>query len=94
LDRSFFGRAIFAQSKTMRGYRGGNGVANLKLKKGDVMKKFKFLDPTRATLLIALVIGLGIAVHEVFFLIALVIAIPVLVQSVIHGVSENIARAN
>ena len=56
------------------------------------MKKFEFLDPTRATFLIALAIGLGIAVHEVFFLIALAIAIAALVQSVAHDGSENIAR--
>lgn len=56
------------------------------------MKKFEFLDPMRATLLIALATGLGIAVHEVFFLIALVIAIAVLVQSFARGVSDNIAR--
>jgi hypothetical protein len=55
------------------------------------MKKFEFLGPTRATLLIALAIGLGIAVHEVFFLIALAIAIAALVQSVAHDGSENIA---
>jgi hypothetical protein len=92
IGSSIFGRAIFAQSKTMRGYRGGNGGANLKSKKGGVMKRFEFLDPTRATLLIALAIGLGIAVHEVFFLIALAIAIAALVQSVAHNGSENIAR--
>lgn len=57
------------------------------------MKKFEFLDPTRGTLLIALAIGLGIAVHEVFFLIALAIAIAALVQSVTHAANENIARA-
>jgi hypothetical protein len=56
------------------------------------MKKFEFLDSTRATLLIALAIGLGIAVHAVFFLIALAIAIAALVQSVAHDGSENIAR--
>jgi hypothetical protein len=77
----------------MRGYHGGNGVGNLKSKKGDVMRKFRFLDPATATLLIALAIGLVIAVHEVFFLIALAFAIAVLVQTVTHGVSQNIARA-
>jgi hypothetical protein len=44
-------------------------------------------------LLIALATGLGIAVHEVFFLIALAIAIAALVQSVTHAANENIARA-
>jgi hypothetical protein len=93
IGSSIFGSAIFAQSKTRHGYRGGHGGTNLKSKEGDVMKKFEFLDPTRATLLVALAIGLGMAVHEAFFLIALVIAITVLVQAVTHGVSENIARA-
>jgi hypothetical protein len=77
----------------MRGYRGGNGVANLKSKKGDVMKKFKFLDPTRATLLVALAVGLGVAVHEVFFLVAFAIAIIALPESVFHAIGERIHRA-
>jgi hypothetical protein len=59
------------------------------------MKKIllKVLDPTRAALLIALAIGLGIAVHEVFFLVGLVIAIAAFVQSVVNVVGEPIARA-
>jgi hypothetical protein len=32
------------------------------------------VEPTRATLLIALAIGLGIEIHPVFFLVALMIA--------------------
>lgn len=41
------------------------------------MKKalLRFLDPTTATLLIVLAIGLGIAVHEAFFFVALLIAL-------------------
>jgi peptidoglycan/xylan/chitin deacetylase (PgdA/CDA1 family) len=41
------------------------------------MKKalLRFLDPTRATLLMALAIGLGVAVHEGFFFVALLIAL-------------------
>jgi hypothetical protein len=59
------------------------------------MKKvlLKFLDPTRATLLIALAVGLGIAVHEVFFLVAFAIAIIALAQSVFHAIGEHIHRA-
>ena len=40
-------------------------------------------EPTRATLLIAFAIGLGIAMHPVFFLAALVIAIAALVEAIV-----------
>lgn len=43
------------------------------------------LEPTRATLLVAFAIGLGIAVHPVFFLAALVIAIAALIQSLVNA---------
>ena len=43
------------------------------------------IEPTTATLLIAFAIGLGIAVHPVFFLAALLIAPAALVQTVIHA---------
>ena len=42
-------------------------------------------EPTTATLLIALGIGLGIAVHPVFFLAALLIAIAALVQTIVNA---------
>ena len=41
-------------------------------------------EPTTATLLVALGIGLGIAVHPMFFLAALVIAIAALIQSLVN----------
>lgn len=44
------------------------------------MKKFEFLDLTRATLLIALTVGMGIAVHEVFFAVAFIVAILAVIQ--------------
>jgi hypothetical protein len=43
------------------------------------------IEPTTATLLVALAIGLGITVHPVFFLAASVIAIAVLIQSVLNA---------
>ncbi len=43
------------------------------------------LEPTTATLLIAFAIGLGIAVHPVFFLAALLIAITELVQTIANA---------
>ena len=43
------------------------------------------VEPTTATLLIAFGIGLGIAIHPVFFLGALVIAIAALIQSVVNA---------
>lgn len=42
-------------------------------------------EPTTATLLVALGIGLGIAVHPVFFLAALLIAIAALIQSIVNA---------
>ena len=43
------------------------------------------LEPTTATLLIAFAIGLGIAVHPVFFLVALLIAVAALVEIVVNA---------
>ena len=43
------------------------------------------IEPTTGSLLIALAIGLGIAVHPVFFLAALLIAIAALVQSLVNA---------
>ena len=43
------------------------------------------LEPVRATLLIAFAIGLGIAVHPVFFLAALLIAVVVLAEAIINA---------
>jgi hypothetical protein len=58
--------------------------------KGGVMKKVLLivLEPTRATLLIAFAIGLGIALHPVFFLAALVIKIAPLVEGIINAAAE------
>ena len=42
-------------------------------------------EPTTATLLVVLGIGLGIAVHPVFFLAALLMAIAALIQSLINA---------
>jgi hypothetical protein len=43
------------------------------------------LKPTTATLLIALGIGLGIAIHPVFFLAASLVAIAALIQSLVNA---------
>ena len=43
------------------------------------------IEPTTATLLIALAIGLGIAVHPVFFFAALLIAVAALIQSIVNA---------
>jgi hypothetical protein len=58
--------------------------------KGGVMKKVLMTttEPTMPTLLIALGIGLGIAVHPVFFLGALLIALAALIQSLINAASH------
>jgi hypothetical protein len=51
------------------------------------MKKLLLMivEPTNATLLIAFAIGFGIAVHPVFFLVALLIAVAALIQSLINA---------
>ena len=54
---------------------------------GGVMKKVLMTttEPTTATLLVALGIGLGIAVHPVFFLAALLIALAALIQCLVNA---------
>jgi uncharacterized protein (DUF2062 family) len=62
--------------------------------KGGVMKKMLLtvLEPTRATLLVAFAIGLGVAVHPVFFLAALLIAIAALIESIINAAGQMTHR--
>jgi hypothetical protein len=43
------------------------------------------VEPTTATLLVAFAIGLGIAVHPVFFLAAFAVAITAFIQSLINA---------
>jgi uncharacterized membrane protein len=50
------------------------------------------LEPTTATLLIAFAIGLSIAIHPVFFLAALIIAIGALLQAVVNAVGHMTHR--
>ena len=45
-------------------------------------------EPARATLLIAFAIGLGIAVHPVFFLAGFLIAIATLVEGVVNAAGQ------
>jgi hypothetical protein len=54
------------------------------------MKKalLTILEPTTATLLIGFAIGLSIAVHPVFFLVALLIAIGALLEAVVNAVGH------
>ncbi len=46
------------------------------------------LEPTRATLLTAFAIGLGIAVHPVFFFAALLVAITALVEAIVNAAGQ------
>ncbi|HEU0210529.1 MAG TPA: hypothetical protein VFQ78_16320 [Candidatus Udaeobacter sp.] len=50
------------------------------------------IEPTTAALLIALATGLGIAVHPVFFLAALLIAIAALIQSLLNAAGHPTHR--
>jgi hypothetical protein len=78
--------AIFAQLKPSGDYRRGLCQLYAKSRKGGVMKKvlLTIVEPTTATLLIAFGIGLGVAVHPVFFLAALLIAIAAFIQSLVN----------
>ena len=51
------------------------------------MKKalLTIVEPTRATLLIAVAMGLGIEVHPVFFLVALVIGIGAFAEAIVNA---------
>jgi predicted Co/Zn/Cd cation transporter (cation efflux family) len=53
------------------------------------MKRTEFLDPATITLLMGLAVGLGIAVHDGFFLVALGIGGVALGQSVLHAIKEH-----
>jgi hypothetical protein len=46
------------------------------------------LEPARATLLIGFAIGLGIAMHPVFFLAALLVAIAALTEAIINATGQ------
>jgi hypothetical protein len=46
------------------------------------------LEPTRATLLIAFAIGLGIAVHPVFLLATLLVAIAAFVEAIVNAARQ------
>ncbi|HAK07639.1 MAG TPA: hypothetical protein DCO65_10315 [Spartobacteria bacterium] len=63
------------------------------LQKGDIMKTIEkdggHVDPARVALLLGLSIGLGIAVHEGFFLVAGAIAIGALTVATVHAVQEH-----
>ena len=51
------------------------------------------VDSTRVTLLVGLSIGLGIAVHEVFFLVGGAIAVGALAVGTAHALQEHAERA-
>ena len=53
------------------------------------MKRTEFLDPATITLLMGLAVGLGIAVHDGFFLVALEIGGVALGQSVLHAIKGH-----
>jgi hypothetical protein len=69
---------------------GSNHQNYASTEKGAVMKKMLLtvLEPSRATMLIAFAIGLGIAVHPVFFLAALLIAVAALVEAIINAAGQ------
>ncbi len=50
------------------------------------------LEPITATLLVAFAIGFGIAVHPVFFLAALLIAIAAIGQTIVNAAGQLMHR--
>jgi hypothetical protein len=65
--------------------------------KGNMMRTIKrddgSLDEPRVALLLGLSIGLGIAVHEVFFLVGGAIAVGALTVATTHALEEHAKRA-
>lgn len=53
------------------------------------MKRTEFLDPAMMALLMGLAVGLGIAVNEGFFVIALAVGIIAVGRSVLHAIKEH-----
>ena len=53
------------------------------------MKRTEFLDLATMTLLMGLAVGLGIAVHDGFFLVALGIGGVALGESILHAIKEH-----
>jgi hypothetical protein len=53
------------------------------------MKRLDIFDPTRASLLIALAIALGILVHQVFLIIGFLIAIITLGECMFRAFEER-----
>jgi hypothetical protein len=53
------------------------------------MKRTEFLDPATMVLLMGLGVGLGIVVHEGFFLVALVIGVIALARTVLYAIKEH-----
>ncbi len=53
------------------------------------MKKMHFFDSPTVVLMIALSIGLAIAVHPVFLLIGFAITIGILIEAVAHAIREH-----
>lgn len=51
------------------------------------------VDSTRVTLLVGLTIGLGIVVHETFFLLGGVIAVGALAAAAAHALHEHAEQA-
>ncbi|MEO5718256.1 MAG: hypothetical protein ABIR29_06750 [Chthoniobacterales bacterium] len=47
------------------------------------------MDPARVALLLGFSVGLGIVVHEGFFLIAGVIAVGVMAEMIAHAVQDH-----
>ncbi len=51
------------------------------------------IDPARVAVLLGLTVGLGIAVHESFFLIAGVIAIGAITAATVHAIHDHAEKA-
>ncbi len=66
--------------------------------KGNIMKTIKradgSVDGSRVALLLGLSVGLGIVVHEAFFLVAGAIAVGALTVAAVHAVEEHSERTH
>jgi hypothetical protein len=58
------------------------------------MKNFEFLDSPTVALLVALSIGLAIAVHPVFLVLGFLVTIAVLIEALAHAIGKHTHHAN
>jgi hypothetical protein len=57
------------------------------------LKFSRAMEPARVAVLLGLAVGLGMAVHESFFVVAGVIAIGAVAVATVHAIENHVERA-